>query len=329
MLSQLRQLELRRPWLALIVAATHLLTEAVSGPTNSALGVSTAYDRSTSSSYTRKPTLQNRNNAPVEPLPPSHWELAGSAEDIEAFRLRHNLTLVSATPQDAALMPSWPQALFQYVLVAPPINCYHTSSYTHSQTTTFNGVVTSHSQHGSSHTITPFNVLQKDTGGWMSVLGWEAWFDLAFLVFGPFALGPLLFQWVASFALVIQRWSGGLGTVAYQINNLNGCIPADGNAGIAFLQQGARSRDFRILQSVTFPVSTLFMVLSFGDPDGFNRLLALPALGELIYTAVLADKGTPVVVSGICMLVELNPSKGFLDSSINTRWKIFASFMGF
>jgi hypothetical protein len=316
----------------------------------SGLGIVAANDRSSISSYSHEPTIQKRDDAPVKPLPPNHWELAGSAKDIEAFRLQHNLTLVSATPQDAALMPSWPQALFQYVLVAPPINCAFTSSHTTSSTTIVNGVVTSHHEDGISHTVTPFNFLQvvlspfvfvawcvsfgftqsqKDTGGWMSVLGWATWFDLAHILFGPFALPPLVFQWVASFALVIQRWKGGLGTVAYHIDNLNGCMPANGDAGIAFLQQGARSRNFRILQSVTFPVSTLFMFLSSSDPDSFNGMIALPALGELIYTAVIASKGTPMVVSGNCMLVELNPRKGFLDSSISTRWKVFASFMGF
>jgi hypothetical protein len=57
--------------------------------------------------------------------------------------------------------------------------------------------------------------------------------------------------------------------------------------------------------------------------------MTLPALAELIFAAVVATKGTPMVVSGNCLLVELSPRKGFLDSEIRTRWKAFSSFMGF
>lgn len=76
------------------------------------------------------------------------WKLSKKTEDIEAFRKLHNLTLVESTPQDAAFMPSWPQALVQYILINPPINCF--SSSTHE----INGQVVS------SFTITPFNILQ-------------------------------------------------------------------------------------------------------------------------------------------------------------------------
>jgi hypothetical protein len=76
------------------------------------------------------------------------WTLSKGPEDVEASRKLYNLTIVDAIPQDAALMPSWPQALVQYILINPPINCW--SSQTHE----INGQVVSH------QTITPFNVLQ-------------------------------------------------------------------------------------------------------------------------------------------------------------------------
>lgn len=119
---------------------------------------------------------------------PNFWALSKKTEDIETFRKLHNLTLVDSTPQDAAFMPSWPQALVQYILINPPINCF--SSSTHE----VNGRVVS------SFSITPFNILQLllspflfvawvvafgmtqagfKTGGWMSVLGWAMWFDLS------------------------------------------------------------------------------------------------------------------------------------------------------
>jgi hypothetical protein len=276
----------------------------------------------------------NTNATSANPLPLHHWQLAKKAEDIEAFRLEHNLTLVSAAPQDAALMPSWPQALVQYILVAPPINCWSTSE------TVVNGVTTS------KVTITPFNVLQvflspfvfaawivsfgcsqanHASGGWISVLGWAPWYDLVGF-YKDFAILPLIFQWAASLAIIVQRWRGIIGSVAYQITDLNGCVPHD---GLGYLEMGARSRTFRIFQSVTFPVATLFAFLSIGDREQFDSRLAVLALTELIYTSVVANSGTPMVVSGNCLLVELNPRKGFLDSSINTRWKAFSSFMGF
>jgi hypothetical protein len=43
-----------------------------------------------------------------------YWQLTTSDDDIEAFRQRDNLTIVKTTAQDAALMPSWPQALVRY-----------------------------------------------------------------------------------------------------------------------------------------------------------------------------------------------------------------------
>ena len=263
-----------------------------------------------------------------------HWTLFKKSEDVEVFRKLYNLTIVDTIPQDAALMPSWPQALVQYILVNPPINCWS------SNTQTVNGRVVSHT------TITPFNVLQlilspfvfvawvvafgmtesnPKTGGWMSVLGWAMWFDL-FQFYSVFAIIPPIFQWTASLALTIQRWHGGLGAVAYQVTNFNGCTP---HQGLDFLQQGARSHQFRILQTVTFSVSTFFGAMCLGAPDQMGGAMALPALAELIMTAVVASKGTPMVVSGNCLLVELNPRMGFLDSVMSTRWKSFASFMGF
>lgn len=111
-----------------------------------------------------------------------------------------------------------------------------------------------------------------------------------------------------------------MGSVAYQIDNTNGCMPVD---GLAYLQRGARAHGFRVVQAVTFLVVMLFVVLNVGSPDGFNAFLAFPALAELVYTAVVASKGTPVVVSGDCLLVELNPRVGFLDSSISTDGRHF------
>ncbi|KAF2999679.1 hypothetical protein E8E13_001986 [Curvularia kusanoi] len=302
--------------------------------------------------------LSQRQNSPdntTTGLAAHHWQLSKSHADVEAFRTKHNLILVDSSPTDAALQPSWPQALVQYILIAPPITCWYTSQTTHAvrHSSSFGDPIIINSQYSSEHqsqtstTLTPWSVLQTilspflfimwtisfgtaqhqvDTAGWLSVMGWALWFDLTHVVLGAYAVPMLLFQWTGSFAVIVQRWTSGFGSIAYSIDNLNGCVPVD---GLAYLQQGARAHSFRLLQSITFPVATLFMVLNLRNPATFNAFLATPALAELIYTAVVASKGTPMVVSGNCLLLELNPRVGFLDSSISTRWKAFSGFMGF
>jgi len=48
----------------------------------------------------------------------------------------------------------------------------------------------------------------------------------------------------------------------------------------------------------------------------------------LVYEVLIAAKGTPVVISGNCMLVELDPRFGFYDSEIDTWWKLLISLGG-
>ncbi|KAF5341288.1 hypothetical protein D9757_014541 [Collybiopsis confluens] len=79
-------------------------------------------------------------------LPSHYWRRAKHQEDIDAFQARYNLTLVSAQPQDAALLPSWPQALLQYLLINPIINLSCSSSTTR----TYNGQVMYH-EHTEQH----------------------------------------------------------------------------------------------------------------------------------------------------------------------------------
>jgi hypothetical protein len=54
--------------------------------------------------------------------------------------------------------------------------------------------------------------------------------------------------------------------------------------------------------------------------------LACPVL---IYKIIIALKGTPVVISGNCVLLELDPKWGFLDSpEIQAWWKVVVSISG-
>ena len=262
-------------------------------------------------------------------LPIHHWQLAKSQKDIDFFRTEHNLILVDSSPTDAALHPSWPQALVQYFLIAPPIDYMFETG---SSALDLLQVI-----------LSPllcmvwtmsFGVAQHqiETAGWLSVMGWALWFEQFYSHLEWYALPMLFFQGTGSFSVIIQRWTSRFGDIAYQINHLNGCKPVD---GLGYLQQGARTHSFRVFQSVTFPVATCCMILANikGENrkrgEGFTKSLVIPALAELIYTVVVASQGTPMVVSGNCLLVELNPRVGFLDSVINLRSKIFSSFMGF
>jgi hypothetical protein len=282
--------------------------------------------------YDQLQYLQRRANdsAPaIEPLPPHHWELAKHWQDIDFFRQKYNLTLVSSKPQEAALMPSWPQAFVQYILIAPPISCSSAEYVDGVKIHTFPWFTLFTSIPLFVAWTVSFGMLEsaKATAGWISVLGWSAWMTLLPYI-GPFALPPLLFQWAASCVIIIQRWKGTIGTVAYQISesDLHGCTPVD---GLSYLEIGARARPYRIFQTASFAAATVFSVTSISSPKSLNEILAVLALAELVYDCVVATGGIPMLVSGDCLLAELNPRVGFLDSSISTSWKALTSFMGF
>lgn len=57
----------------------------------------------------------------------------------------------------------------------------------------------------------------------------------------------------------------------------------------------------------------------------FQFLLFFPIL---VYEFVIAGKGRPVVISGNCMLVELDPKLGFLDAEIESWWKALSGITG-
>ena len=48
----------------------------------------------------------------------------------------------------------------------------------------------------------------------------------------------------------------------------------------------------------------------------------------LTYEIIIARAGSPVAISGNCMLVELDPRYGFLDSEIASYWKTLTSLTG-
>jgi len=186
---------------------------------------------------------------------------------------------------------------------------------------------------------------EKKTGGWISVvdgsitaiiMAWAAEDEnmalyVVFSLFGGF-------QGAGALAVVIQRWKGAAGTVAYLITDDNGCTPIN---GFGYLQQGARSRDFRILQTVEFFYSGIIITIVYiltADGNVGQRhkwLKAVAGIGLMliwipvvVYEGIIATMGRPVVISGNCMLVELDPRWGFLDSEIVVWWKVLVGFAG-
>jgi len=213
----------------------------------------------------------------------------------------------------------------------------------------------------------------RPTGGWLSAL---AFMTITVLVPTPMNLltkrrGQVMmvaiflvstFQFVGSIIVLVQRWKGTVGTIAYSIANVNGCVPYN---GLEYLQQGVRAKDFRIIQvaelgwQMIYGLIGIFIFVpcylkTFPDDDSnsdreeeemiaidaqwpkwmkrirgisavMNLLIYIPVL---VYEIVIATKGMPVVISGSCMLVELDPKLGFYNSQIEAWWKALTGLAG-
>ena len=281
--------------------------------------------------------------------PAERYELCHSTAQIQALQHQYNLTLVSSTPTKAAYMPGWPSAVFGFVLcfVSIIFGLRATEADTneprsglgvcwgvfHIAFTVLLGVMW----------LISFGTIEseKATGGWLSIIGG---YNLFFFAAGTFSLEkptktekvlwwfilPLMVvQVFGCLAVIVQRWEGAVGSIAYNVTDLNGCTPFNGTA---YLEKGARSEAFRIIQTVEVVFGDLSIPLSARLADAgsdsvagvgvaWGCLLMVLYLPEIIYEGVIAGKGTPVVISGDCMLIELNPKWGFLDSEIENWWK--------
>ena len=153
------------------------------------------------------------------------------------------------------------------------------------------------------------------------------------------------FQGAGTWAILIQRWKGIVGSVAYLISDTNGCTPYD---ALSYLEQGARSSAFKVIQTVevvyaalvlsglSFSATWSFYTSGVRNAPGTHKeirgfvagMLLLIHIPVLIYQSIIAVKGRPVVISGNCMLVELDPRWGFYDSQIENWWKVFVTITG-
>lgn len=276
-------------------------------------------------------------------LPPERYELCETDADIQSLQERYGLTLVSSVPTNAAMHPGWPETLSSIIFALYSIIVAINRSPGHENATLL-GVLIWPIIVDISWTI-GFGILQHEKlkGGWISVEDgattaiFMAW---AFSI-EAYTIGILFnlfwtFQGAAALAIVIQRWKKEIGTIAYMIIDTNGCTPYN---GLVYLEQGARSQSFRILQLVEFLysgviINGVWLMTISGNVDRRELKLFAAAgmmfifIPVIVYEGIIAVKGTPVVISGDCMLVELNPRWGFLDSELAVWWKIFVSISG-
>jgi hypothetical protein len=285
-------------------------------------------------------------------ISPERYELCKTDAEIAMLQQTYNLIAVSSTPTKAAFHPSWPLTLCNIVLAVYSVITASASSA--DSTLTIFPLLWPVIADIAWITIFAFIEKEKEMGGWISVMDGSltfilsAWalegeaYSISVVLFVIFA-----FQGAGSLAIVIQRWKGDIGSVAYLITDNNGCIP---NNGFGYLQQGARSRAFRIIETAEWvyagPVicGVMIYAIILAAVEGNEReskarryriLNAVAGLGLLIiwipiivYESIIAVKGRPVVISGNCMLVELDPKWGFLNSEIVTWWKVIEGLTG-
>ena len=287
------------------------------------------------------------------------WTLAKTGSDIERIQSEHNLIRVSSTPTRGAFQPGWPEAVVTIVLVIiSGIGLRKAAKRNREQSPAPKNISFNLSLTVSIITcvawVASFGIgeASKATAGWISVLGWAVplMTGLTYVRFdnpvGLIFLFFAVFQWVGSLTVIVQRWCGSMGSIAYEINDARGCIPYGDS--LAFLVGGIRSRAFRIMQLVNFVFLSFgcyimwMMIMEDEDhedeyPEDFRVHLAkvsctwicgIIALVEIIYLAIIASKGQPVVISGNCMLVELNPYLEFFDSEIENWWKVLVGLTG-
>ncbi|KAF2754010.1 hypothetical protein EJ05DRAFT_489718 [Pseudovirgaria hyperparasitica] len=277
-------------------------------------------------------------------LPSHHWESTKSVPSIDEFVRLHNLTIVTAETQDAALMRSWTRDIFTFALLIILLCCALCSALLRDKfasiyerlrtkpseseqplkSAAYLGVLASATILFLPMWIATFAISTNRgaAGGWISVSGFTVLFHLAVEVHRIFAILGVV-SWVLSLVYIVGRWKG---VTAYLVTNLNGCKYHD---GLDFLQTGRRTADFRIFSTVAFVLATLVALWGLFPCDRDRKLgwLLLPLVFAIFcYDCYVANAGTPLVVSGNCLLVEESPALGFMDSGVRLSWKVLSFF---
>ncbi|KAF3938668.1 hypothetical protein ABW19_dt0206070 [Dactylella cylindrospora] len=270
-------------------------------------------------------------------LPIDFWRLFKDPKEVEVFRERYNLTIVTATPVDAAYMPSWQHGLIEFIFMNPPFRflerwmgivnwTFFPAELIKFIQRKIRGVI-----------LLAFVIIwvvawmmvlvNTAYGGWLPVLNWVAWLEAK--PFRPeFAYTVAIVIWSITLVTVMLRWIV-LGKTAYVINDWVDCTPSEDWGSLG---RGVRSNQFRILQTVTWSIASLAVIQSWRLPGKIADVASIAsmlAFAEFVFTIYVAMRGTPMVVSGNCLLVEQSPALGFLDSSVPGTWKRIGSIMGY
>ena len=271
------------------------------------------------------------------------------------------MTRVTSSPTKAALQPGWPESLFTLCLVFLPVLKLPTPFDPADKSIPWLFAIPALA---SLSWIASFGIVEhsKNTAGWISATIWVTSFSVALSnlqrdsILATFICIALL-QWILSLVVIIQRWIGSIGSVVYEISDNFGCTPVGGD--FSYLQGGARSRAFRIVQTVCWVWMTYVMWMVWmsanhrmkRDPNNRSDYFEVGALSgwpaspnvvklfiaattlwivipAMIYEIVIATLGRPVVVSGNCMLVEADPKFGFLDMDVEAYWKVLVGLTG-
>jgi hypothetical protein len=305
-----------------------------------------------------------------------HWQLCKTNEEIDNLQQSLNLIRVESVPTHGALQPSWPETLITLaisvyaIIPTEPLTQFGFRLWIFKAFIPFAMITI---------WLTSFIIaeINSATAGWISV-NMAAWLmtlgtsreyyetdegglyglrhsvntrrQTLIIVFGGIGSVMAFLSMILGYlqiclaaAIVGQRQDAmsGFGTVGYNITNMHGCQPWNSNGSVVYLEQGARSHTFKIIQMVQLNYSCLVFVISFlmmGKDEPGNTSYKQKAVYALctillsfplfIYEAIIATKGTPVVISGNCMLVELDPRLGFLDSEIDNWWKALVGITG-
>jgi len=311
------------------------------------LGIGQAHCGSNTAAAGSTPTQTPTSSSP----PPQRYELCKTEIDILNLQQSYGLIPVTATPTHSAFQPSYPETISS---IAFAVFAIYVAAKEKKRTAAADmGTLVPPIVVGIFWTISFATIEHRQaTGGWLSATdisitaNFTAWAIEAGHLFIAY---PFLlfwsFQGTGTWAIVIQRWKGIVGSVAYLISDTNGCTPY---ADLSYLEQGARSRAFKIIQTVEVVYASLILsVVSLSATWGFYTsgvrnapgthkdirafaatMLLLIHIPVLVYQSIIAVKGTPVAISGNCMLVELDPRWGFYDSRIENWWKIVVSITG-
>lgn len=223
------------------------------GPSNAAQAHSfsaTQFCRSSTQSELLALSSYAMNTTSNVSMIPPRWELARTQADIDALKSQFNLLQVTSKPTLAAFHPGWPQTSVTFVFLIYIVllvwrKMRGASSYDSEPRDNLSWEqVNRKVRRQLIKTIAipvvtflawavSFGLMHRNlhTAGWNSVTDWVFWVFVTFALYKEdeaevpfkFFVAIIGVQWTASLYLIIQRWIGNIGSIAYEILDSNGC----------------------------------------------------------------------------------------------------------